>query len=619
MSALRLHQPEQNVPHEEPVQPSKEASPDSTRSWLDVLEKLLPVPEQERKAIRDELASHLRERVRDLTIAGVSEHEAVRTAIAELGDAAELAKSYQNVKSGWPNWARSHAMKIAATSVVVAGLVVGGIALKGSGQSEQVAKPVQIALLDPSGKVSLLVPPEGQQVQPGEPANLVDANGTPYKVTRPSDASSSPLITYLLVKPTVVTPSSMPAPAEGSPTLIAALAEHDKELDNIKVSCEHDTTWGTLFENIANAAKKQNVGHTMLLAESLSIQLGDPVGVEFKDISLRDALRIMNESKASQDGPRLMVRIKGDTIEFATDEYVDKRDQETRTYSLDALVSECLSKSTPHGSDSPDMNRLEAEDKVFEDAARVVQDLVEAKMWIDNGGELASMRRYGSKMFISAPKRHFERIEWVLREIGAFQGKDGAAAPQQVQWRGNPHVLLGGTPVSKRFALKHTKAAGMRDVLSQLFNAARSLKECDVERSIEVDGSTNSVTLQSTSDQIDIVEKVVAVIDQEVPKDYGRNEEVRHVTLMNTNANGMVNCVTTILDAVPSLKECNVGRSIYPGENQNTITVVSTADQSARIISMIEQIDRIVRENKEQKGASAPSDAMPQAVVAGAR
>lgn len=72
------------------------SSRDPIADWLDVLEKLLGLPPAKRRAIRAELEDHLRSRVDDLTITGLSEPEAVRTAVAELGETAELARSLKD-------------------------------------------------------------------------------------------------------------------------------------------------------------------------------------------------------------------------------------------------------------------------------------------------------------------------------------------------------------------------------------------------------------------------------------------------------------------------------------------------------------------------------------------
>ncbi|MGH7133880.1 MAG: permease prefix domain 1-containing protein [Phycisphaerales bacterium] len=73
-------------------------APDAISAWLDVFVRLLRFPESERAGVREELESHLRERVRDLVLTDVNEVEAQRRAIAELGDAAELAQRYVAAK-----------------------------------------------------------------------------------------------------------------------------------------------------------------------------------------------------------------------------------------------------------------------------------------------------------------------------------------------------------------------------------------------------------------------------------------------------------------------------------------------------------------------------------------
>ncbi|MEO0631728.1 MAG: permease prefix domain 1-containing protein, partial [Planctomycetota bacterium] len=52
------------------------------------------VPKADAQRIRDELEDHLRARVDDLMVTGQSEPEAVRLAVAELGETAELARSF---------------------------------------------------------------------------------------------------------------------------------------------------------------------------------------------------------------------------------------------------------------------------------------------------------------------------------------------------------------------------------------------------------------------------------------------------------------------------------------------------------------------------------------------
>ncbi|MEO0715404.1 MAG: hypothetical protein AAFY58_00285, partial [Planctomycetota bacterium] len=84
-------------------QPESPRSPeDQIDAWLDVLVRLLDLPADEREGLRDELAAHLHERVRDLTLAGhdpAAPHtDPVTRAIAELGDQAELARALRNAR-----------------------------------------------------------------------------------------------------------------------------------------------------------------------------------------------------------------------------------------------------------------------------------------------------------------------------------------------------------------------------------------------------------------------------------------------------------------------------------------------------------------------------------------
>jgi hypothetical protein len=67
---------------------------DPISSWLDILERLLPGREAERRGVRDEIEDHLRARTHDLMIEGKTERQAVAIAVAELGDAADVAHRF---------------------------------------------------------------------------------------------------------------------------------------------------------------------------------------------------------------------------------------------------------------------------------------------------------------------------------------------------------------------------------------------------------------------------------------------------------------------------------------------------------------------------------------------
>lgn len=102
---------------------------DPIGSWLDVFVALLALPRQERQTIRDELEDHLRSRVDDLMITGLDEPEAVRRAVGELGETAELARAFR--AAARPNQRRRQVMTASLFTVLGASIVVGVATLTG--------------------------------------------------------------------------------------------------------------------------------------------------------------------------------------------------------------------------------------------------------------------------------------------------------------------------------------------------------------------------------------------------------------------------------------------------------------------------------------------------------
>lgn len=125
-----------NSPTRQSKTPKKLVTPssrDSIASWLDVLTSMLSLSETQREQVRDELEDHIRSRVDDLLITGTPEPEAIRTAVAELGETAELAKliSYAHTRTN----PRRRIMNIALITAAIAGLSVGGISWNNTNSS----------------------------------------------------------------------------------------------------------------------------------------------------------------------------------------------------------------------------------------------------------------------------------------------------------------------------------------------------------------------------------------------------------------------------------------------------------------------------------------------------
>ncbi len=96
-------------------------------AWLSVFARLMHLPESTRQSIRMELREHLRERVRDLVLSGGStgdERDAVRLAIEELGETAELARRFEAANTSNRRRMLMHAtLLLAGAGAIVAGVV----------------------------------------------------------------------------------------------------------------------------------------------------------------------------------------------------------------------------------------------------------------------------------------------------------------------------------------------------------------------------------------------------------------------------------------------------------------------------------------------------------------
>ncbi len=75
-----------------PASPVRPSNADPVDAWLDVLVAMLSIPRADRQRVRDELEDHLRSRIDDLLIHGMTEPQALQKAVAELGETADLAR-----------------------------------------------------------------------------------------------------------------------------------------------------------------------------------------------------------------------------------------------------------------------------------------------------------------------------------------------------------------------------------------------------------------------------------------------------------------------------------------------------------------------------------------------
>ncbi|GEM_PF-4273571 len=119
----------------------KPSAPDSVESWLDMLVSMLALPKQERERVRDELEDHLRSRIDDLLITGLTEPEALKQAASELGETADLARQISHAHG--PPRKRTYAMH-AALFALAGSIAAVGISLSGGGSAPNTVNGIPV-------------------------------------------------------------------------------------------------------------------------------------------------------------------------------------------------------------------------------------------------------------------------------------------------------------------------------------------------------------------------------------------------------------------------------------------------------------------------------------------
>jgi hypothetical protein len=95
-------------------------------NYLTLLAGLLRLGDKQRRAIAEELRTHLEDRLEELLARGVSKEEATRQALSEFGDAAGLAAQFASISRGRRRrWLmRAMTFSVAAVLLMAAGLAI---------------------------------------------------------------------------------------------------------------------------------------------------------------------------------------------------------------------------------------------------------------------------------------------------------------------------------------------------------------------------------------------------------------------------------------------------------------------------------------------------------------
>ncbi len=268
---------------------------DAIDNWLGVFTRFLRLPGEQSRAIRDELDSHMRERVRDLMLEGMSEDEGMRRAIDELGEAADLASHFRAAHRP----SRRTLMSIAAIGVAASAAVVSIVALFQSHVGARAGEPVQ---------------PSQATVQP-----------------RPPILDEVPILTYRFVQ-------SEAAPPVAGPTVPSQLAAA-----KISGSLKNTTLRGAAELIARETGKKLSFQTDGTLDPNICIE-----SIEFVATDLAGAVRQVNSAVGFTGEERLDFRLRDDVLDVAPRRVFDRLEATlvaydlTEAYRCDARVDDLV-------------------------------------------------------------------------------------------------------------------------------------------------------------------------------------------------------------------------------------------------------------------------------------
>lgn len=428
---------------------------DAASAWLDRVTAMLRVPASERDAIRAELNEHLRERIRDLMLAGASEQAATSQAISELGDAASLARRYQEAIE--PSSRRS-LMHVGIATAATAALVFSGAALVQNGGPSNptpATSPVTVAAPTLTPNEEALARQlddlkrainQAHEVIAQQERELARARGEAesmqmrvrlaeeqanalqreiFETRRQYDTSreSASRAREELAKLTMERDSAMerlaaiekaavttpPAP----PAAYAPRSNPAREfLRSLKVDVADAATLGAIMSQPAIRDAKvylRNHRHA-----EWSLVPPSEMALPERPLSLGEVLDVINAN--SPGGSAMMPRAMPDgRIAIDTLESWDREERVLVIYDLSDLVARAAAKARTamNVTRNTPMVMVNTVDQL----RHVITDTVTPDIWQDNGGDIGAISVLDSSLVVTAPERSHDQIRFLVEQL----------------------------------------------------------------------------------------------------------------------------------------------------------------------------------------------------------
>jgi hypothetical protein len=527
-------------------------------SWLDALFAMLRLPEKERVQVRDELACHLDERVRDLLITGMSEEQAAVRAIAELGDAAVLARRFHAAHAA-PR--RRSMMNLGMIGLATAGVIACGA--------------------------------------------------------------------YLRTEPPAVRTSVFSVPLQATDTPPAP-----------KFAMElHGARWGEFFDYAGRLYGKpvsvywksigeldQELPENSVLGPDISINV-DISGVT----TLDGALEMLNAELVSTKANRLEYRNEKDRLVFATTHYFDARETTLATFDVTTMV---VSRLDP----------LKVSDVTIAEGTSqlctLISSLIEPEGWRENGGDCASIRSFGGKLFVKAPRRVLAEVEWILgeaktqdadainaaRPIDAFTTIEIAPPAILIPTNHlivNPTLAADGTVniaaelcATVDLRLKHVDSEAARQVLDGLLKAV-PLSQKDVTRTVTTWEDDSHVRVTSSPELVRFSIETLKLLDQSKVVDQSKIATPEMIDEVMIVQPVMLDPTLIIenLERIEKVAPIILGKPVSMSNDANSraIKLSGPVKSVERLVNIARLLERDWNPQHAGPGAAVPLPASPSA------
>jgi|GEM_PF-2925454 len=556
MSALKLAVSSDD-PRPAPEGPGRRDS-DAVDSWLIVLMPTLSMPDSQRIEIRDELHDHLRQRVRDLMLTGVSEPVAMTTAIGELGDAASLAKQLNEARRR-PQRRTAMAMIMGLTGIscvlAVAAVSVNGF--NGGGTWPWAGSGVGAGGVGGVGGVGIRV------FQPAPTADV-------------------------------------------------------KTLDALRVSAKETDTIGDFFKAVGEAARMPVTIHWSQLrgvrGDEFAVQHDTTIGMTFSGITLVSAMSLINDTLSFPADDGLQWRVIDGSVVFSSSLYFDRLETTMVTYDLsgvpnievggeagtqasirEAIVTMAFPEFwRDNGGDRATIREIGT--TMLIKAPRRVHAQVE---WIITNAAGKATKPHaalnpGMTPGLPIQPSLDEAWKWPFPNV-QLKPPVLADLPTITRFFTAPHPDR--EPSSVVIELRHMKPEDFRAILASFYDVVPGMKQCPFPRVMECNDA--NITVSASKRQTDIAKALAEIIDRPAsdapagtPGAPTADTHSQRFVLKYTEARAVAGWLNDMFQVSPYLHASPVPRSIAADVTDNSVIFGSIRRQVRSVEDLIALIDQ---------------------------